>query len=42
VSPAIDPKALKGTVDSLVRELNRTVGILTRLGEELARRPSKG
>jgi hypothetical protein len=42
VSPAIDPKALKGTVDSLVCELNRTVGILTRLSEELARRPSKG
>jgi hypothetical protein len=40
VPPAIDPKALKSMVDSLVSELNRTVGVLTRLSEELARRPA--
>jgi len=36
--PAIDRKALKGTVDALVCELNRTVSLLTRLSEDLKHR----
>jgi hypothetical protein len=38
--PGVDAKALKLTVDSLIGELNRTVGVLTRLSEDLDRRPT--
>ncbi len=38
----IDRKTLKSTVDTLLAELNRTVGLLSHLSEELSKHSKKG
>jgi len=41
-APIIDRKALKHTVDTLLAELNRAVGLLSHLSEELTRSSKQG